>query len=236
MQFNIDAMVKSILYSIHYLGITLLIPLVALAIGIVFGLAIALLRYYQAKVIAPVLQAIVTLFKGIPIVLILLAMYLFCSTAFDPIAQSLHWSIRFKNVNTIWIAIVGLGIMAIVNASEIFRGAFASIRKGQLDAAQSIGMTRGQTIRRVLLPEAVPVALPVLGNLLINLIKASALCSMVGVVDIFSAATISGQQSYSFLEAYVGVALIYWIVVVCIEKGTGLVEHRLTSRLGRAAQ
>lgn len=236
MQFNIDAMVKSILYSIHYLGITLLIPLVALAIGIVFGLVIALLRYYQAKVIAPVLQAIVTLFKGIPIVLILLAMYLFCSTAFDPIAQSLHWSIRFKNVNTIWIAIVGLGIMAIVNASEIFRGAFASIRKGQLDAAQSIGMTRGQTIRRVLLPEAIPVALPVLGNLLINLIKASALCSMVGVVDIFSAATISGQQSYSFLEAYVGVALIYWAVVVCIEKGTGLVEHRLTSRLGRAAQ
>ena len=146
MQFNIDAMVKSILYSIHYLGITLLIPLVALAIGIVFGLVIALLRYYQAKVIAPVLQAIVTLFKGIPIVLILLAMYLFCSTAFDPIAQSLHWSIRFKNVNTIWIAIVGLGILAIVNASEIFRGAFASIRQGQLDAAQSIAGSRSRSL------------------------------------------------------------------------------------------
>lgn len=236
MQFNVDAMVASIIYSIHYLGITLLIPVVALAIGVVFGLVIALLRYYQAKVVAPVLQVIITLFKGVPIVLILLAMYLFCSTAFDPIAESLHWSIRFKNINTIWIAIVGLGIMAIVNGSEIFRGAFASIRKGQLDAAQSIGMTRGQTIRRVLLPESIPVALPVFGNLLINLIKASALCSMVGVVDIFSAATISGQQSYSFLEAYVGVALIYWAVVVCIEKGTGLVERQLIGRMGRAAR
>ena len=235
MQFSFQAMFKSIAYSIHYLGITLLIPLVALIIGIVFGLAIALLRYYKAKVAAPVLQVVITLFKGVPIVLILLALYLFCSTAFDPIAQSLHWSIRFKNINTIWIAIVGLSIMAIVNGSEIFRGAFASIRKGQLDAAQSIGMTRAQTIRRVLLPESIPVALPVFGNLFINLIKASALCSMVGVVDIFSAATISGQQSYSFLEAYVGVALIYWAVVVCIEKGTGLVEHRLTGKMRRAA-
>lgn len=235
MHFNFQAMMSSIAYAIRYLGTTLLLSVTALLIGIVVGFVIALIRFYNVKVLTQVLQVLITLLKGVPIVLILLAMYLLASTEFDVWAKAMHWSIRFKNINSIWIAIVGLGIMAIVNASEIFRGAFASVRKGQFDAAKSIGMTRSQTVRRVLLPQAIPVSIPVFGNLLINLIKASALASMVGVVDIFSAATISAQQGYTFLEAYVGVALIYWAVVVCIERGTGLFEHRMTNKMKRAA-
>jgi L-cystine transport system permease protein len=208
----------------------------ALVIGVIIGFVAALARFYGVPLLSQVLQVLITLLKGVPIVLILLAMYLLASTQFDIWAKALHISLRFKDFNTIWLAVIGLSIMAFVNASEIFRGAFASIGVGQLDAAKSIGMTNWQTIRRVLLPQAIPVSIPVFGNLLINLIKASALASMVGVVDIFSAATISAQQTYTFLEAYAGVALIYWAVVVCIEKGSGLIEHRMTRHLGRAAQ
>lgn len=234
MDFNFQAMIQAIISSVRYLGTTLEISFVALVIGIVLGLAIALLRYYNVVVLSPVFQVLTTVFKGVPVVLIFLALYLFFSTGFDPMAKSMGWSIRFKQINPMWIAIICLGLMAVVNGTEVFRGAFSSVRKGQLDAAQSIGMTRMQTIRRVLLPQAVPVAVPVFGNLLINLIKASALCSMVGVIDIFSAATISGQQSYTFLEAYVGVALIYWAVVALIEQASRLLERGLTVHMRRA--
>lgn len=234
MHFNIQAMVSSIAYASHYLGTTLVLSAAALVIGVVIGFFIALIRFYKIAVASQVLQVLVTVLKGVPIVLILLALYLLATTQFDTWAQAMHLSIRFKNLSTIWIAIIGLSIMSLVNASEAFRGAFASISNGQLDAGKSIGMTTSQIVRRVLLPQAIPVSIPVLGNLFINLIKASALASMVGVVDIFQAATVSGQQGYTFLEAYVGVALIYWALVVCVERGSDFIGQRMTRRLRRA--
>ena len=124
--------------------------------------------------------------------------------------------------------------MATINSSEIFRGAFAAIKKGQFDAAKSMGMTNLQTIRRVLLPQAIPISLPMFSNLLISLVKASSLASMVSVVDVFAAAKITAQQNYRFLEAYVAVAVIYWGISLVIEKGAQLLEERMTRKLRRA--
>jgi L-cystine transport system permease protein len=86
----------------------------------------------------------------------------------------------------------------------------------------------------VLLPQAIPVSLPMFSNLLINLIKASALGSMVSVVDVFAAAKITAQQNYRFLEAYIAVAIIYWALSFLIEKGAGFLEERMTRRLRRS--
>ncbi|MDN6545522.1 MAG: ABC transporter permease subunit, partial [Enterococcaceae bacterium] len=141
----------------------------------------------------------------------------------------------FKDFNMIWIAIFALSILSIINSSEIFRGAFSSIKKGQFDAAKSLGMTNFQTIRRVLLPQAFPVSVPMFSNLLITLVKASALASMVSVVDVFAAAKISAQQNYRFLEAYIAVAIIYWIISLIIEKGAQLFEQRMNRKLRRAS-
>ncbi|WP_442760499.1 ABC transporter permease subunit, partial [Enterococcus italicus] len=113
--------------------------------------------------------------------------------------------------------------------------AFSSIKKGQFDAAKSLGMTNFQTIRRVLLPQAFPVSVPMFSNLLITLIKASALASMVSVVDVFAAAKISAQQNYRFLEAYVAVAIIYWVISIIIEKCAQLFEQRMNRKLRRAS-
>jgi len=71
-------------------------------------------------------------------------------------------------------------------------------------------------------------------NLLISLVKASALASMVSVVDVFAAAKISAQQNYRFLEAYVAVAIIYWGISLLIEYGTKFLEERMTRKLRRA--
>ena len=225
MSFQLSIMIEALKTASHYIGTTLFMALTALVIGAVVGLIIALIRLYRIKILVPVLQVIVTVLKGVPVVLVILALYLISAKQFDIWAESMHWTLRFKDFNMVWIAIAALSLMSAINSSEIFRGAFAAVKKGQFDAAKSIGMTNLQVIRRVLLPQA----------LLISLVKASALASMVSVVDVFAAAKITAQQNYRFLEAYVAVAIIYWLISLVIEKGAQLLENRLLRKLRRAA-
>ena len=235
MSFKFEVMIQSLQVASQYIGTTLFMAITAIVIGVILGLGIALIRLYRIKGLSQFFQVVVTLLKGIPMVLIILALYLIASKQFDVWSESMNWSLRFRDFNMVWIAISALSLLATINSSEIFRGAFAAIKKGQFDAAKSMGMTNLQTIRRVLLPQAIPISLPMFSNLLISLIKASSLASMVSVVDVFAAAKITAQQNYRFLEAYVAVAVIYWGISLVIEKGAQMLEQRMTrSKLRRA--
>ena len=234
MSFKFEVMIQSLQVASQYIGTTLFMAITAIIIGVILGLGIALIRLYRIKGLSQFFQVVVTLLKGIPMVLIILALYLIASKQFDVWSESMNWSLRFRDFNMVWIAISALSLLATINSSEIFRGAFAAIKKGQFDAAKSMGMTNLQTIRRVLLPQAIPISLPMFSNLLISLIKASSLASMVSVVDVFAAAKITAQQNYRFLEAYVAVAVISWGISLVIEKGAQMLEQRMTRKLRRA--
>ncbi|MBS7576440.1 MULTISPECIES: ABC transporter permease subunit [unclassified Enterococcus] len=233
MSFKLEVMLNSLKVASQYIGTTLAVSIASLLIGSLLGLLIALVRFYKIKVFSQIFSVLITVLKGVPIVLILLAIYLILAKKMDGFAESLGWSLRFKNLNSIYIAIAALSVMATINSSEIFRGTLNSIGKGQQDAAKSIGMSSLQIIRRILIPQSVPVALPMMSNLLIGLIKASALVSMVGAVDVFAAAKISVQQNYRFLEAYIAVAIIYWGINIIIEQSSNLIEKNLNRRLRR---
>ena len=234
MSFKFEVMIESLKVASQYIGTTLFMAITALVIGVVLGLAIALIRLYRIKGLTQFFQVAVTLLKGIPMVLIILALYLVSSKQFDVWAESMNWSLRFRDFNMVWIAVTALSLFARINSSEVFRGAFAAIKPGQFDAAKSMGMTNLQTIRRMLLPQAIPISLPMFSNLLITLVKASSLASLVSVTDVFAAAKITAQQNYRFLEAYVAVAVIYWGISLVIEKTAQLLEERMTRKLRRA--
>lgn len=219
--------------AIHYIPTTLVIAFVPLLLGMVFGLIIAIIRFYNVPVIAKVLKYLVTIIKGIPVVLMLLVAYLMASDLFDKLATSLHWSLRFKDVNRGWIGIFVLTIVATVGLSEIFRGALAAIKPGQFDAAYAIGLTKRQTLRRIIIPQVFPIALPMITSLLIGLVKASALVSMISVVDVLNGALITATGNYNFLEAYIAAAIIYWAISIIIERLSGVAEKSFIKRSGR---
>ncbi len=233
MSFKFEVFLNSLQVAVTYIGTTITVALVSLIIGLVLGLIIALVRFYKIPVLSQFLAASITVLKGVPIVLILLGTYLIFAKKFDVFASDIGWSLQFKDINPILIAIFGLSIMAMIGLSEAFRAAISSIGKGQYDAAKSLAMNRRQIIRRIMIPQALPVALPMMSNTLISLVKASSLVSMVGVVDIFAAAKISVQQSHRFLEAYLAVALIYSVLNTFIEQGSGMIERSLNSRFRR---
>ena len=97
--------------------------------------------------------------------------------------------------------------------SESIRGALLSVDEGQKEAAYSLGMTNLQLVTRIIIPQAVRVALPPLFNDVINLIKMTSLAFMLGVPDIMGAAKIEGAKTFRYFEIYAAVMLVYWVVI-----------------------
>ncbi|MGP7817223.1 ABC transporter permease subunit [Niallia sp. 01092] len=225
MDFDFAFMFKVFLAAVKYLPTTLLLGFLPLILGSILGLIIALVRFFNIPVLSSIFKWFVTIFKAIPVVLILLVAYLVSADLLDKIAQTFSWSIRFKDIDRRWIAIFALTLYATSGLSEVFRGSLAAIPKGQFDAAYSIGLTKSQLIRRMVIPQVIPIAFPMINSTLIGLIKTSSLVSMVSVVDILDGAIIEANANYRFLEAYVAVSLIYWSVCAAIEGVSTVYEN-----------
>lgn len=219
----------------RYIPVSLFIAGSALLIGIVVGLGIALIRFFKVPVLAEISRWFITLLKGIPLVLVLLVIYILSTDAVDFLAEQFNWPFRFKDLGTIWLAILGLSIYASIALAESFRGAFLAIEQGQFDAAASIGMTRWQTMRRIILPQAFVTVMPTSITMLVGLVKGTALASMVDVVDILQGAQIAGSLRNLFLESYIAAAIIYWIINALIELLGGQLERQLQNRRGRVS-
>lgn len=230
MQIDFSAILAAFEAAVPFIPVTLRLAYIPLFIGIVLGFIVAIIRYYSVPVISKVLSGLVTVGKGIPVVLSLMVAYLLFSDLFDQVATSLHWAIRFSDINREYIGIFVLSISATISLSEIFRGALSSIPKDQWDAAASIGLTQVQTIRRVVFPQLLPITLPMISNQLIVLVKASSLVSLVSVVDVLNGALITATTSYTFLESYIAAALIYWGLSIVIEQVSVLIERNYTRK------
>jgi L-cystine transport system permease protein len=216
--FSFPFMLVALRAAAEKIPVTLVIASVPLLLGSVFGLLIALARFFRIPAAAFLFRWLVTVFKGIPVVLLLLVFYVTTAMTYDPLMRTLGLPFTFKNLNKIVIAIASLSVYAAIGLSEVFRGALESVRKGQFDAGYAAGLSKLQVLSRIAIPQAFPVSLPMMSNILIGLTKAAALSSMVAVVDVMNAAVISATTNYRFLEAYVAAAIIYWAICFIIER------------------
>lgn len=228
MPFDFNELIVALKAAFQYTPVTLELAFFPLAIGLVFGTAIALLRVYRVRFAARFFQAVVVVFKGVPVVLLLLTAYFLFVNGFDVVAERFHWSLRAKDVSPVLVSVAALSIFATVYISEAVRGALLSVEKGQYEAAYSVGLTKAQTLARIVLPQAFPVAVPMLCSTFIGLIKGSSLAFMVSVTELLNAALITATANYRFLEAYVAAAIVYWFICIIIERSAYHLEKRLT--------
>lgn len=212
---------------------TLLLAAVPFVVGLVLGTVLAAARTYKIRAVARLAQAFVVVVRGIPIVLILLISNFAITAYFDSFAAYLHIGLRAKNIDPIIIALIALSIIATASISEAMRGAIHSIGDGQFEAGYSIGLTRVQTLCRIILPQALPVAIPVLCSIFIGLVKGSSLAFMIAVTDLLNASLNAANENYRYLEAYVAAAVLYWILNIAIERISHILEKNLTKHLRR---
>jgi L-cystine transport system permease protein len=235
MSFDFSAMGTALEAALKYTPITLLLAVEALAAGILFGTLIALTRVYNIRILDRVSQVFVVTVKGIPLILILLVINIVFSQGFDSLAGLLHLGVRSKDVDPIFLAFAGLTIFSSATVSEIVRGSLLSVDKGQYEASYAAGMTKVQTLRRIVLPQAVTVATPMLCNTFIGLLKGSSLVFILSITDLYNAAQITATANYCFLEATVAAAIVYWTICALIERLSVILERTLSAHLAKTS-
>jgi polar amino acid transport system permease protein len=220
------------------IGITIQVTLIAYGIALVIGLILALLRrpsqsvLYNVLIYQPV-TAFVEIFRGIPTLVLVLAMSLAIIPEGIKLVNALgHWLIDNgvllngyseqmtqlipRDFPTIHRAIIALAISYAAFLSEVFRAGLDSIEIGQHEASKSLGMSRWQTLRFIILPQAIRNILPALGNDFIAMLKESSLVSVVGVMDITRAGQSYAAATFTFMPSYNVVAVTYLVMTLVL--------------------
>jgi L-cystine transport system permease protein len=212
MDFDLVFMFKAMAEAGTAIPYSLLIAFSAVAAGMVLGLPIALVRFYRVPVINAVTTAWITVMKGIPDILIFFIL-------FALLAQEHSFSAAL-------ITVIGITLSAGTESSEMFRGALESIDRSQFDAARSIGHGEGAVFFRIVLPQMIPVCVPVASGVVIHAIKALPVAVLIGLRDILNTALGAAVINYRYIESYVAAALIFWAIFIVVEKSFLLVEKR----------
>ena len=203
------------------------VTVVAFLLTLVLGLLTALGRLSKVGIINWLTTIYVEIARGVP----LLVQLLFWYFAFPSLIQSFGRLIQFEPferylANPYFMAILGLTFCYAAYMSEIYRAGIQSISKGQNEAARSLGMTRGQAMRYIILPQAVRVILPPVGNEFISLLKDSSLVSVVSVADMTRRGREFMASNFLPIETWLMVALLYLIMTLISARLVAWIERK----------
>ena len=226
-EFDVAFFAYEIGIGIKYIPIVLLLSIVPLIVGLLFGTGIAIVRLFKVRILAQLCMVIVVFLRGVPLLLQLTILYLFVTLSCDFIAQVVGLNLTSKDISYTLVAVVGLSINATVYLSEVVRTALQSVNSGQYEAAYSVGMTSWQMLKRIVIPQAMPVAIPLIGSNFIGLIKGSAIASLISVFELINATLFEANGNYKFLEAYFAAAIIYWALCIIVERIVAVLESRV---------
>jgi His/Glu/Gln/Arg/opine family amino acid ABC transporter permease subunit len=197
--------------------VTVELTILSMACGLVLGLLVALGRLSRIRLLDCALRAYVEIWRDVPLIVQLLVIYFTLPEI----------GIRLPAFAA---AIVGLSLNLGAYLSEVFRAAITSIDVGQRDAGISIGMSRWMVYHRVILPQALLIAVPTLGGYFISLLKDCALVSFIAVNELLRNATIIIAQTFRSMEMYMMVAVIYLALSFLAARLVRWIERRLTPR------
>ncbi|HWP52041.1 MAG TPA: amino acid ABC transporter permease [Clostridia bacterium] len=188
--------------------------------GILLGFVIAVIRLRRIPILRQLARVFIDYTRGIPLIIHLYIAYYFL----PPLLKALFG----LTPNPLVILVVAYSFYISVGQSENIRGAFSSVETGQWDASFACGLSDAQTLKRIIVPQMLTVALPVMLNSYLGVIKGLSLAFTIGVTDILSQARVASAQNYGYLEAYIAAALVYWALCGALSWIFGKLEQKLT--------
>nr|WP_298413503.1 amino acid ABC transporter permease [uncultured Halomonas sp.] len=219
---DIDYMLGLMPILLSYLPLTLEMAAAGMVLALILACLMAVVRVLKIPGLNALTLLFISFFRGTPLLVQLFLFYYGLPQLMSALTQ----------INGVTATIMGLTLHFSAYMAESIRAAIVGIDRSQTDAALSIGMTRGQTMRRVVLPQATRVAVPTLMNYFIDMIKATSLAFTLGVTELMGATQKEAAGSFLYFEAFISVALIYWGVVELL----AWLQRRLEIRLNRAYQ
>ena len=225
--FDVSLVFTSIPELLKKLPITLELALSAMLLGLALGLVMAIIKMKKIKILTQITNLLISLLRGTPVIVQLYVAFFGIPMFFQAINQKFGTDLAVAKIPGFAYAMVALGLNQAGFMAEIIRSALQSVDNGQIEAAHALGMTYAQALRRIILPEAIEVALPTLGNSLISIIKGTSLAFTCAVVEITAQGQIIGGKTYRFFEVYVSLAIIYWVITLIIEQLIRVIENKI---------
>lgn len=226
--FDLELVFTQIPKLLEYLSVTLELTAIALIIGLSFGFLLAMIRIKRIPVLYQMSVLFVSIVRGTPIIVQLYLTYFGIPIALKYINYYRGTDYNMNAIPGIVFAMIALGLNQSAFDSETIRSAIQSVERGQIEAAQSLGMSGGQVLKRVILPQAGAVALLPLGNSIISLIKGTSLAFSCSVVEITAQGKIMAGKNYRYFEVYCSLAIIYWIITLVLERFVKYLEVKIS--------
>ncbi|MDI5921709.1 amino acid ABC transporter permease [Halomonas sp. LR5S13] len=217
---DVDYMLGLVPILLRYLPLTLQMAAVGMALALVLACGLAVIRVLRIPGLNAATLLFISFFRGTPL---LVQLFLF----YYGLPQLLAF---LTQINGITATIMGLTLHFSAYMAESIRAAIVGVDRSQTEAALSIGMTNGQLMRRIVLPQATRVAVPTLMNYFIDMIKATSLAFTLGVTELMGATQKEAAGSFLYFEAFITVAVFYWVIVELL----AWFQRRLEIRLNEA--
>lgn len=217
---DLDYMLGLVPVILGYVPLTLFMAVAGMTFALILASALAVERVVRVPVLDWLVMLFISFFRGTPLLVQLFLFYYGLPQVLATLTQ----------INGVTAAIMGLTLHFAAYMAESIRAAIVGVDRSQWEAAQSIGMTQAQMMRRVVLPQAARVAAPTLVNYFIDMIKSTSLAFTLGVTEMMGAAQKEAAGSFRYFEAFLVVAILYWIMVEILNQG----QKRMEARLNRA--
>lgn len=219
MDINFQPLFDSWFFLLRAIGMTVLLSVLSMLVGFIIGVVVGALRTYGGRIADVVLGFYVDTMRAIPLLVVLVWMFF---------AFPILFGVR---VDSMTAAVVGLGLHLGAYVAEAIRAGLTSVRRGQMNAALALGMSRTQAIRTIILPQALIRMLPPLGSLFTIAIKDSAIASVIAVPELLRQSQILAGQTFRPFEIYTSAMIVYFLLCYPVARGTDAIYRRL-SHLG----
>ncbi|WP_342664527.1 amino acid ABC transporter permease [Siminovitchia fordii] len=193
--------------------VTLQITIVSLIMASIIGLFVALMKLSNKKILSWIANLYIGVIRGTPLIVQIMWLYFGIT--------------QIVVLSAFWAGAIALAIHSGAYIAEIFRGAIQSIDKGQMEAAESLGMTKKQAMRRIIFPQAFKRSIPALGNQFIIGLKDSSLVAFIGITEIFNLSMSQAAATFRQLEFYTIAGIYYLVLIVIFTLITNKIEKRL---------
>nr|WP_213423809.1 amino acid ABC transporter permease [Bhargavaea massiliensis] len=219
-------MIDTFFVALSGVPVTLFVTAVALLTAIPAGFLLALSRVNEIPVIRQITKVYVSFVRGTPIIVQIFITYASVPLLLTALFERYDIQANVYDIHPIWYAFIVFSFSTTAVLSEVFRSSLGTVDRGQLEAAQSVGLTSFQAFRRIIIPQALVSALPNLATATVNLIKATSLGYAMSLQEITLKAKVAANAGYNYIEAYIDIFLVYLILCSIVEFAFKWYERR----------
>lgn len=193
-----------------FIPYTLLLVMICVVISFIIGVIFALLKIYPVKILSTITAILVSFLLGVPLLTLLFLFY------FGIPDIVLLIGLNIQRADAVYFVIAAFSLHYAAVLSEHLRGAIQSVSQGQFEASFAIGLSNLMTLKRIIIPQALPVFIPNMANTYLTSVKSMSIAFSVGLIDLMSQAMIIGNSSRHLLESYLAVTVLYYLLYLIL--------------------